>query len=157
MASAIANALRIELSDEESRLITSSQTSSIDAYDLYVKARSLSYTYDLNQMIESIKLFKEAIKIDQNYALAYAGISRARAMQSYFQYYDADITSIALKESEEYAKKGIELGPNEADAHFAMGFYYNRTEEYDLAYESFMTAINLNPSHAHAHDEVGDV
>ena len=157
VASAIANALRIELSDEESRLITSSQTSSIDAYDLYVKARSLSYTYDLNQMIESIKLFKEAIKIDQNYALAYAGISRARAMQSYFQYYDADITSIALKESEEYAKKGIQLGPNEADAHFAMGFYYNRTEEYDLAYESFMTAINLNPSHAHAHDEVGDV
>ena len=35
--------------------------------------------------------------------------------------------------------------------------FLNQTEEYEKAYSSFNTAIMLNPSHAHAHDEIGDV
>jgi len=49
------------------------------------------------------------------------------------------------------------LGPNEAETHFALGFFYNATEQFDLAFTSFNKAIMLNPSHAHAHDEIGDV
>ena len=157
VANAIANALRIELSDEESMMISESQTESIEAYDYYIKGRRLSYFYESAKREEALENYKKAIKIDPNYALPYAGISRVRMSQISFQPIETDFTSIALNEAEEYAKKSVELGPNIPEAHFALGFFYNQTEKYDLAFESFNTAIMLNPSHAHAHDEIADV
>ena len=74
-----------------------------------------------------------------------------------FQFMDQDFTSFALKEAEEFAKKAVMLGPNEAETNFALGFFYNATQQLDLAFTSFNKAIMLNPSHAHAHDEIGDV
>ena len=157
VANAIANALRIELSDEESMMISESQTESIEAYDYYIKGRRLSYFYESAKREEALENYKKAIQIDPNYALPYAGISRVRMSQISFQPIETDFTSIALNEAEEYAKKSVELGPNIPEAHFALGFFYNQTEKYDLAFESFNTAIMLNPSNAHAHDEIADV
>ena len=157
VANAIANALRIELSDEEARMISTTQTKSIEAYDYYIKGRTLSYFYEYAKQNEAIDNYKKAIQIDPEYALPYAGISRVRMSQVVGQIIENDFTSIALKEAEEYSKKSVLLGPNQAETHFALGFFYNQTEKYDLAFQSFNTAIMLNPSHAHAHDEIGDV
>jgi len=157
VASAIANALRIELSDEEAMMISESQTESIEAYDYYIKGRTLSYFYESAKREEAIENYRKAIQIDPEYALPYAGISRVRMSQVTTQPMENDFTTIALKEAEEYSKKAVLLGPNQAEAHFALGFFYNQTEKYDLAFASFNTAIMLNPSHAHAHDEIGDV
>jgi len=157
VASAIANALRIELSDEEAQMISSSQTKSVEAYDLYMKARALAYTYEISKYPEAINFYKEAIKIDSKYALPYAGIARVRMSQFYFQYMNTELAAMALAEAKEYAEKAVKLGPNEAETHFALGFYHNAITEYDKAFTSFKKAIFLNPSHAHAHDEIADV
>lgn len=157
VANAIANALRIELSDEEAEMISASQTESVEAYDYYIKARSLAYTYELSKIPQAIKYYKEAIKIDPDYALPYAGISRVRMTQFHFLYMDTELATMALKEAKEYAEKAVALGPKEAEAHFALGFYYNAIDKFDLAFASFKQAIFLNPSHAHAHDEIADV
>ena len=157
VANAIANALRIELSDEEAMMISASQTESIEAYDYYIKGRQLSYSYENKNRVAAINLYKKAIEIDPQYALPYAGISRVRMSQRTMQGMDLEFASMALKEAEENAKKAVALGANEAEAHFALGFFYNQSEKYDKAFSSFNTAIMLNPSHAHAHDEIGDV
>ena len=157
VANAIANALRIELSDEESMMISSSQTKSIEAYDYYIKGRQLSYSYENFKRDEAIQLYKKAIEIDPKYALPYAGISRVRMSQRSMQGMDLEFSKMAIIEAEKNAKKAVELGPNEAEVHFALGFFYNQTQKYNEAFSSFNTAIMLNPSHAHAHDEIGDV
>lgn len=157
VANAIANALRIELSDEEARMISTTQTESIEAYDYYIKGRTLSYFYEVQKNIEAVEYYKKAIEIDPKYSLPYAGISRVRMSQFTFQYMDQDFSVFALKEAEEFAKKAVMLGPNEAETNFALGFFYNATQQFDLAFNSFNKAIMLNPSHAHAHDEIGDV
>ena len=157
VANAIANALRIELSDEEARMISKTQTESIEAYDYYIKGRTLSYFYEVQKNIEAIEFYKKAIEIDPQYSLPYAGISRVRMSQFTFQFMDQDFSAFALKEAEEFAKKAVMLGPNEAETNFALGFFYNATQQFDLAFTSFNKAIILNPSHAHAHDEIGDV
>ena len=157
VANAIANALRIELSDEESMMISSSQTESIEAYDYYIKGRQLSYSYENFKRDEAIQLYKKAIEIDSKYALPYAGISRVRMSQRSMQGMDLEFSKMAIIEAEKNAKKAVELGPNEAEVHFALGFFYNQTQKYNEAFSSFNTAIMLNPSHAHAHDEIGDV
>jgi len=157
VANAIANALRIELSDEEARMISTTQTESIEAYDYYIKGRTLSYFYEVQKNIEAIEFYKKAIEIDPQYSLPYAGISRVRMSQFTFQFMDQEFSSFALKEAEAFAKKAVMLGPNEAETNFALGFFYNATQQFDLAFTSFNKAIMLNPSHAHAHDEIGDV
>lgn len=156
VATAIANALRIELSDEETRLITSTQTGSIEAYDLYIKGRSVSYSYSLPNIYKAIDYFTEAIRVDPKYALAYAGIARARTMLSYFLFHDEVLFKESLKEAKVNAERAIQLGPDDAQVQFAMGFYLNR-QNYSEAYPYFMKVITLNPSHAHAHDEIGDI
>jgi len=157
VANAIANALRIELSDEEAMMISQSSTKSIEAYDYYIKGRRLSYFYESAKREEALENYRKAIEIDPDYALPYAGISRVRMSQATFQAMENEFTSIALKEAEEYGKKAVLLGPNEAEAHFALGFFYNQTEKYNLAFSSLNKTLMLNPSHAHAHDEIGDV
>ena len=157
VASAIANALRIELSDEEAQSIARKQTTSIEAYELYSKARALRYTYEMPKVEEAVQLYKKAIKLDKSFALAYAGISSARVTQSYYLWRELDKINLFLNEGKKYAEIAIELAPNDADAHFAMGFYQLRVDDAEGAYNSQKTAIKLNPSHAHAHDEIGDV
>jgi len=157
VANAIANALRIELSDEEAMMISQSSTESIEAYDYYIKGRRLSYFYESAKREEALENYRKAIEIDPEYALPYAGISRVRMSQVTFQAVENEFSRIALKEAEEYGKKAVLLGPNEAEAHFALGFFYNQTEKYNLAFSSLNKTLMLNPSHAHAHDEIGDV
>ena len=137
-------------------MISSSQTESIEAYD-YIKGRQLSYSYENFKRDEAIQLYKKAIEIDPKYALPYAGISRVRMSQRSMQGMDLEFSKMAIIEAEKNAKKAVELGPNEAEVHFALGFFYNQTQKYNEAFSSFNTAIMLNPSHAHAHDEIGDV
>ena len=155
VATAIANVLRIKLSDEEVMLISSSQTESIEAYDLYIKGRSFSYSYSAPNIYKAINYFNEAIKIDPNYALPYAGIARSKTTLSFTQAHDDTFVKKILKEVELHAEKAIALGPKEAEAQFTMGYYLNRQSD-ESAYEYLKKAIELNPSHAHAHDEIGD-
>jgi len=155
VATAIANALRIELSNEETQSIARKQTTSIEAYDLYIKGRASSYSYSLPEMYKAIKYYQAAINIDPNYALAYAGIARTKTSLSYFLYHDTELTNQLIYEAKLNAEKAIELGPNEAETHFAMGFYLRR--DFKEAFPYFKKTITLNPSHAHAYDEIGDV
>jgi len=155
VATAIANVLRIKLSDKEARLISSSQTKSIEAYDLYIKGRSFSYSYSLPNIYQAIKYFNEAINIDPNYALPYAGIARSKTTLTFFLFHDEDFTKEQLKEAKFHAEKAIALGPEEAEVQFAMGLYLNRLNDHS-SYKYLKKAIELNPSHAHANDEIGD-
>ena len=155
VATAIANVLRIKLSDKEARLISSSQTKSIEAYDLYIKGRSFSYSYSLPNIYQAIKYFNEAINIDPNYALPYAGIARSKTTLTFFLFHDDDFSKEQLKEAKFHAEKAITLGPEEAEVQFTMGLYLNRLNDHS-SYKYLKKAIELNPSHAHAHDEIGD-
>ena len=155
VATAIANVLRIKLSDKEARLISSSQTESIEAYDLYIKGRSFSYSYSLPNIYQAIKYFNEAIKIDPNYALPHAGIARSKTTLSFFLFHDDDFAKEQLKEAKFHAEKAITLGPEEAEVQFTMGLYLNRLND-GSAHRYINKAIELNPSHAHAHEETGD-
>ena len=155
VATAIANVLRIKLSDKEARLISSSQTKSIEAYDLYIKGRSFSYSYSLPNIYQAIKYFNEAINIDPNYALPYAGIARSKTTLTFFLFHDDDFSKEQLKEAKFHVEKAITLGPEEAEVQFTMGLYLNRLNDHS-SYKYLKKAIELNPSHAHAHDEIGD-
>ncbi|HUL35440.1 MAG TPA: protein kinase [Candidatus Eisenbacteria bacterium] len=72
IARSIAQALRITLTPQEEKIIGQKPTENTQAYDFYLRGRS--YTRREN-MDYALQMFDQAIHLDANFALAYAGIA----------------------------------------------------------------------------------
>lgn len=74
IARQISAALRLRLSGEEERRLAQRQTRSTEAYQCYLKGRFHWSKYTKEGLEQAIEHFRQAIDLDTNYALAYAGI-----------------------------------------------------------------------------------
>jgi serine/threonine protein kinase/Flp pilus assembly protein TadD len=72
IARSIAHALRITLTPQEEKIIGLKPTENTQAYDFYLRGRS--YTRRENTDY-ALQMFEQAIQLDKNFALAYAGIA----------------------------------------------------------------------------------
>ncbi len=72
IARSIAQALRITLTPQEDKTIGRKPTGNTQAYDFYLRGRS--YTRRENTDY-ALQMFEQAIQLDRNFALAYAGIA----------------------------------------------------------------------------------
>ncbi len=72
IARSIAQALRITLTPQEEKTIARKPTESPEAYDFYLRGKS--YTRREN-MDYALQMFEQAIQLDHNFGLAYAGIA----------------------------------------------------------------------------------
>ena len=145
IASKIAQALKVKLVTVEQ---AGRRAENIEAYTLYLKGRSLWNKRDKEGVLGSLKLFKEAIKIDPDYARAYAGLADAYSIAAGNSFIDmAD----GLAKSKEAATKALELDDTLAEAHASLGLNLYDDLRYEEAQREFRRAIELNPSYATAH------
>jgi serine/threonine protein kinase/Tfp pilus assembly protein PilF len=72
IARSIAQALRITLTPQEERTIGLKPTENTQAYDFYLRGRSYLRRENTDY---ALQMFEQAIKLDRNFALAYAGIA----------------------------------------------------------------------------------
>jgi TolB-like protein/DNA-binding winged helix-turn-helix (wHTH) protein/Tfp pilus assembly protein PilF len=149
VAQAIAGQVRAALTPEERSHLTRRPTDSPEAYQLYLQGR-----YSWNQRTprgvkKSIDFFQRAVEKDPNFALAYAGLADA--------YNFSNILGVlAPKESspqaEAAAVKALELDPQLAEAHTALGLVRSHYHfDFLGAQREFLKAFGLNPNYANAH------
>jgi non-specific serine/threonine protein kinase len=72
IARSIAQALRIKLTPQEEKTIARKPTENPQAYDFYLRGRSYTRRENIDY---ALQMFEQAIQLDQNFALAYAGIA----------------------------------------------------------------------------------
>jgi non-specific serine/threonine protein kinase len=72
IARSIAQALRITLTPQEEKTIGLKPTENTQAYDFYLRGRSYLRRENTDY---ALQMFEQAIKLDRNFALAYAGIA----------------------------------------------------------------------------------
>jgi TolB-like protein/Flp pilus assembly protein TadD len=72
VARSIAQALRITLTPQEEKTIARKPTENPQAYDFYLRGRSYTRRYNMDY---GLQMFEQAIQLDQNFALAHAGIT----------------------------------------------------------------------------------
>ncbi len=86
-------------------------------------------------------MYEKAIAIDENYALAYAGI--ADSCSFLFMY--AGSAGADRDQADQASRKALELDPELAEAHASRGLVLSLSEDYEGASENFERAVQLNP------------
>jgi TolB-like protein/Tfp pilus assembly protein PilF len=142
VAEKIASALAINLTFTEKENILKKYTENIDAYTLYLKGKDYYYrlTPETNEI--AINFFKEALKYDSSYALAYAGLGKAYAQKFRIfgmgdEWYDSSKIMI---------EKAINLDPEIAEPYLALGLNLLYSGKIQDALEQYLKAANINPS-----------
>jgi adenylate cyclase len=73
----IVSALSVTLTNKEQALLATTETNNIQAYDLFLKGRSLKYEETPDSYAEAVKLLKKAVELDPNFSLAFAELADA--------------------------------------------------------------------------------
>ena len=137
----IANAMEAELTEKTIANIESIPTNNMEAYILYQRARSYYGMYTMDGNETSINLLNEALEIDENYALAYAGLADSYAQRVIRFKYDESWMDSALI----VADLALDIDPNLAEAYKAKGLVYMGSSLLMLAEENTDKALEINP------------
>jgi serine/threonine protein kinase/tetratricopeptide (TPR) repeat protein len=144
----VADKLEVRIGDEMSGSQARHQTENPDAYCQYLKGRFFWNMRTGESLKKAIEFFEEALKIDRNYALAYAGLSDVyRALPDYTSYPPDE----ARERARELAYKAIEIDNNLAEAHTSLAVILNNSFDWEGAGSEFRKAIENNPGYATAH------
>jgi adenylate cyclase len=142
IAHSIAQALKIELSDEEKHAIEKAPTRNIEAYDFYLRGRQFFYRHKRRYTQHAIEMFSRAIEKDSRYALAYAGKADCHS----YLYWFFGGSSADLEHAEKDSQTALKLDAGLAEAHAARGLAVSLSKEYEEAEKAFEKAIELNPN-----------
>src|SRR5215468_3914035 len=152
IAKTIADTLQAKLTGEEKQMIAAQPTSDLTAYDLYLKGRLLWEKRGGENLRQAIAFYEQAIALDPNYALAYAGLAEAYVI---LPFYTATPSLEAFPKAKAAALKALQLDDKLAEAH--SGFARVLSYDFDIAgsISEFQRAIALNPNYATAHQWYG--
>ena len=85
IAHKIADALRVTLTPQEQKAIAQKPTENIQAYDLYLRAKSYERRRTRQDAEFALQVYENAIALDPDFALAYAGVANICTLY-YFDY-----------------------------------------------------------------------
>lgn len=152
MASAISESLKIKLTPRQQKLVARSYTNNSEAYNLYLRGRYFWTKYTKDWVLKSIEAFKQAIEIDETYALAYAGMADAYFRLSNIYLPPREV----MPKAKEAALKAVEIDDGLAEAHSSLGLvrlYYDH--DWSAAEREFVKCLELNPDLVLAHQRYG--
>ncbi|MFA5804049.1 MAG: tetratricopeptide repeat protein [Melioribacteraceae bacterium] len=150
VAKNIAASLQAILSPKELEQIENKSTVNLDAYTFYLRGRDYFYRYTKQDNEKAIELFRNALKLDPNYALAYAGLAGAYGRKKYYDSSQEWIDSALTLSS-----KAISINPNLAEGYKALGDVYTSKGNNPAALTQYIKAVELNPNYGAAIANVG--
>jgi TolB-like protein/Flp pilus assembly protein TadD len=149
LSAAIARQVHIHVSPEHEARLARRQTGDSQAYDLYLRGRHAWRQLNPIGNREATQYFERALKIDPNYALAWAGLAmtyNAAPING-----DADPASMR-PHARDAAMRAMQLAPDSGESNFASAYYdFWLGGHWQEALEKSRRAIELDPSNAMAY------
>ena len=142
----IADALSVQLTEQDKLAFERPTTSNFDAYDLYLQGRRQldQRTPESNQM--ALDLYHSAIEIDPNFARAYGAIAVALIRTANSTH--ADDTAQVKDKALFYARKAVELGKRSQNTYWALGFTHLFRGEIEAAQSAVAESLRIAPNYA---------
>jgi len=151
IAQMIADELKVKLSDTEKEQLHKKATNSATAYDLYMRGMNQYYLYKPSANDSAIHLFKMAIKLDPQYARAWAGLGDSFAQKHgryVAEYFWTDSSIVA-------ASKSIQLDSNLSMGYKALANAYDYRDEYEKSLPLLQKSVALDPTNSQAIGNLG--
>ncbi len=121
IARAITTELDIVLNGQQATQLVNTGTTNAEAYALYLQATSIFNRRDGDHFTEAIAALEEAIRLDPDYARAYARLTALYAVLP--SYSDASVRTVHAKVLQ-YAQAASALDPTLAEPYAALGLNY---------------------------------
>lgn len=142
IATNIVNALKLVLTPHEEAAIKKIPTQSVRAYEYYLRGRQLFHQRRGVTLDAAEDMYRRAIALDPNYALAYAGLADC----SVFRAQDQGGGEEAVAQADAASRRALELDPNSAEAHSSRGLTLGHQHVYEEAQKEFEEAMRLDPT-----------
>ena len=118
IAKAVAESLKVRLLGSDDRSTQRTAPNSVEAHNAYLQGHFYFQRRNLEDYRKAVSYFDEAIRLDPNYALAYAERSEAWTFIGDLSPEQKEAWAAARKDAE----KAVAVGPNLAEAHAALGW-----------------------------------
>ena len=129
------------------------ETAKYDAYEKYMKAEFFATNRSRGSLTKAVDLLNEAIKIDPNYARAYAALANCLQLIGFYEYLPP---SEAYPRAEEAARKAMSLDKSNAEAHVAMlSALTDYEHDWVGAEREFKATVAIDPNYAAAYQYYG--
>jgi len=127
-------------------------TTSSAAMQFYMRGHSLAEQSTLASLKQARELYREAIKADGNFALAYADLA---IVEWTLLQFNAFPRAQLLQLANAHAQQAVEKGPAFAESYAALAIARQYSWDLRGAEQTYKRAIELNPKLANPHREYG--
>ena len=141
IAGNIAQALEVVLSERDKRALARVPTTSIEAYDCYLRGRRLFHQFRRSSLEEAGRQFRRACELDAEFAAAYAGV--AECCSALHAYWGAPADQ--LVEADQASRRAFDLAPDASEVLVSRGKILALNGNNDEARDAFEKAIALSP------------
>ena len=142
IAKGIAESLQTKLTGREEQALAAKPTNSAEAYEAYLRgvafeAGNYFSVFSDDRATQIASFFERAVQLDPNFAIAWARLSRAKALIH-------AVTGSGGDESKRALDKAQKLAPDSAETLFALGYYqFQVRADFKAAEETFVRVSKM--------------
>ncbi|MFA9419018.1 MAG: adenylate/guanylate cyclase domain-containing protein [Gammaproteobacteria bacterium] len=142
----IISALSIRLSVDEQKHLGGNVPTSFEAYDLFLRGQQVSVDFSEEAIAQAVELYRQAIRLDPNYAHAHGALALARIRQFFMGFTD---TPVRMRDRAlELARKAADMDPGSHQIQWSLGYIHMYRKEFDEALQAAESAVSLSPNYA---------
>ena len=157
IAKGIAESLQTTLTGGEEQALAASPTNNPEAYDAYLRGLAFEArgNYSSDALFKAIDFYDLAVRLDPNFALAWARLSGAHALLYFNRGDTTPARRDAAKEALEHAQK---LQPNSPETLLFLGYYqYWALHDYGMAKATFARVSKMLPGNSEVSYALGAI
>lgn len=113
------------------------------AYDLVLQGTELLHRHNRDDDEKARELFRQAIDLDADYALAHV-----RLAQTYLNQFFWDDSGTTLSEAHRHARRALQIDDTEGWSHLIIGIAHLHERSFASVEHHLMRALDLNPNDA---------
>lgn len=146
LVDAISSRILPHVQEAEKRRARHKPTESLDAYDLFQRARSEKHKLTAESEARAVALLRQAIALDPNFAEAHMLLGWVSALQRLF-----GGSGPSYEESLASVQRGLELNPGLSIGYQALAQVLTFMNHHEEAAKAGLKAIEINPNDAENH------
>jgi adenylate cyclase len=150
----IVSSVEPQMEAAERHRAATKRSSSLNAWDYYLRGRSLLHMGTPEDNAQARAMFEKAIELDPKYADAFAGLSHTFQRDIFMEI--AEDRETWQRKALDAARRAVALDNSSSLAHLALSGGYIWSNQHELSIAETRTAVELNPSNVPARFALGN-